>query len=152
MHDKATTCPDQPSFNIDTAPEDTAPEVTTNVSTLVTAAATATAANTLSDVLTNVVRGKHSNYAAQTLMTFAAWSYSDLDTFSDMVENTVGPNVETMMIQVKNEPLVVQATAQMIRTRDKKSCHCRLSWNRNDESCELDDRRHCEESRLLQSK
>jgi len=117
MHYKITTCPNKPSFKkVD------APEVTTlSLATTNGYAATKTAANKHPD-LKDVKRGTHSNYAAKKLVICAAWSYSDLDTFNDMimVEGTVGPNVETMMIQVKNEPLIVQATAQMIRTSDKK--------------------------------
>lgn len=64
---------------------------------------------------------KYSPYAAKVLMTFAGWSYSDYDTFVDMVGDTVGPGVETLMIQIKNEPMIVQATAQLIRSEDKKT-------------------------------
>mmetsp|Transcript_6326 Transcript_6326/g.9743 ORF Transcript_6326/g.9743 Transcript_6326/m.9743 type:complete len:404 (+) Transcript_6326:145-1356(+) len=76
--------------------------------------------NKLSEELLKVNRGDYSNYAAKTLSTFAGWSYSDFDTFKDKVADNVGSGSQTIMIQVKNEPLLIQATAQLTRTHDKK--------------------------------
>ncbi|CAB9517446.1 Lipase (class 3) [Seminavis robusta] len=77
----------------------------------------------LSDTLVRVQPGQYSPLAAKLLMQLAGWSYSDFDTFQDEVANNIleDPHeMEMIMMQVKNQPMMVQATAQMIRTRDKR--------------------------------
>ncbi|KAL7562239.1 hypothetical protein ACA910_004046 [Epithemia clementina (nom. ined.)] len=76
--------------------------------------------STLSRELTKIERGVQSNYAAKTLSLMSGWSYSDFDTFKAKIADNVGPVVNSIRIQVKNEPFLVQATAQMLRTSDKK--------------------------------
>ena len=62
----------------------------------------------LSDKLVAVGQEVYSNYAAQKLASFAGWSYSDHETFKGKIADEVGQNIETIMIQVKNKPMLVQ--------------------------------------------
>ena len=79
------------------------------------------ASTSLSEKLrSNVDSDPYHPFAAKVLSDIAGWSYSDFHTFEDKVSDNVGSGVEMIAIQVKNEPLLVQATAQLIRTSDKK--------------------------------
>ena len=79
-----------------------------------------TSNNTFSTELLKVQPGEYSKYVAKQLSYISGWSYSDFDTFKDQLADQIGPHTDIVEIQVKNEPMTVEATAQVIRTSDKK--------------------------------
>jgi hypothetical protein len=67
----------------------------------------------------------YNKVAAGVLATVAGWSYSDhVETFKDMIaDETSGVGIDDgdfIEISVKNDPMLVVATAQVIRSQDKK--------------------------------
>jgi hypothetical protein len=66
----------------------------------------------LSGRLRAVQSGRHNTYAAQTLATIAGWSYSAFGTFKNKVMDNVGSDIDTLMIEVKNEPMLVQVSGK----------------------------------------
>jgi hypothetical protein len=59
---------------------------------------------------------------AKKLAAVSAWSYSDLETFQNKLSIDLGyPRGDYVEISVKNDAMLVQATAQVIRSYDKKT-------------------------------
>jgi hypothetical protein len=62
---------------------------------------------------------------AKVLMTLAGWSYSDLETFKEQIVS-ISPDMRSsnfLEIAVTNQPMLVVASAQMIRSKDKKTIY-----------------------------
>jgi hypothetical protein len=62
---------------------------------------------------------------AKTLMTLAGWSYSDQDTFKEKIA-PISQDMRSsnfLEITVTNQPMLVVASAQMIRSKDKKTIY-----------------------------
>ena len=68
---------------------------------------------TFSSKLREVKRGEYSLYAAKSLSSIAVWSYSDHETFKAMVAAIVGCNAQSLEIQVKNQPLLVEVSISL---------------------------------------
>jgi hypothetical protein len=73
--------------------------------------------------LLDTLPGVYSIDVARQLGAVAGWSYSDVDTFKDILSDdtkTCFTNADFMEISVRNDAMFIVATAQIIRTRDRR--------------------------------